>query len=149
MAPQNPGSSIFAPRRGGSKDFQQKCNFTRCGTTARPPYHPPPVSFEGGKKWLGNCLGSPPAASKDFFLGPGGLRSRFWEALAPTLRPRGSRTPQNPLRGAILDDLLMIVEGFSHAFLHYLFACFFGRLCEGCSFNFLVFSMRAKRRPRL
>ena len=73
-----------------------------------PPHTGVGVGFEGGKKWLGNCLGSPPAASKDFFWAPEASEVDFGRLLAPTLRPRGSRTPQNPLRGAILDELLVI-----------------------------------------
>ena len=70
------------------------------------------VGFEGGKKSLGNLALASPGAVLDFFWPPEGSEVDFWSLLGPTLRPRGPRTPQNTLRGAILEYLLMCFDVF-------------------------------------
>ena len=88
-----------------------------------------------------------PGRVQSFFLGPGGRRSRFWEALGADPAAKRLPDPPKPPPGSHFGCFLEILEGLSHAFLHYFFACFFGRLFEGCSFNFLVFVDARKKAP--
>ena len=95
-------------------------------------------------------LGRSWARPKLFFWPPEASEVDFGRLLAPTLRPRGSRTPQNTLRGVIFDDFWMFFEGVFNVFgccSRVRFSLFFGfGFREMLVAIFLFFKRRGKRR---
>ena len=89
MAPETLDSSIFAPRRGASSDFQEKGAKMQGQNTVRPPPAGWGVGFEGGKTDLRISSWAPPAALLDFFLAPEAPKSDLGRVLGSILREPG------------------------------------------------------------
>ena len=82
--------------------------------SARSPPGPRPVPARSLPGPLGRprgykCFFCLPGAAMDICWPPEGSEADCGSLLAPTLRTRVSRTPQNILRGAILEYLLMLL----------------------------------------